>query len=203
MSCQFPAPVAMEEAVVNRRDDADPLAALVEAARRGDEAATGQMYARVRPRLLRIALALGVDPDDAADLVQETLWAAHRSLGRFDAGRASFEGWLGTILVRRARNRWRSLARGRRLLKAFATSSRTSSEAGSRAVEARLTLHRLLEQLTRRQREVVALYEIDGLSAEEVAGILDITAAGVRSVARDARRKLAKEHARTKREELP
>jgi len=203
MSCQFPAPVAVEEAVANHRDDADPLAALVKSARGGDEAAIGRLYACVRPRLLRIALALGVDPDDAADLVQETLWAAHRNLGRFDTARASFEGWLGTILVRRARNRWRSLARGRRLLKAFATSSRTSSEAGSHAVEARLTLNRLLEQLTRRQREVVALYEIDGLSAEEVAGILDITAAGVRSVARDARRKLAREHARTMREELP
>jgi RNA polymerase sigma factor (sigma-70 family) len=89
------------------------------------------------------------------------------------------------------------------LLKALATSSRSSSEAGSHAVEARLTLHRLLEQLTRRQREVVALYEIDGLSAEEVSRILEITAAGVRSLARDARRKLAKEHARTMREELP
>ena len=203
MSCQFPASVALEEAVLDRRDDTDPLAVLVEAARGGDEEATGRLYTRVRPRLLRIALALGVDPDDAADLVQETLWAAHRNLGRFDAARASFEGWLGTILVRRTRNRWRSLARGRRLLKALAGAGRSSSEPGSHAVEARLTLHRLLERLTQRQREVVALYEIDGLSADEVAVILDITAAGVRSLARDVRRKLAKELARKTREELP
>jgi RNA polymerase sigma-70 factor (ECF subfamily) len=203
MSCQFPAPVALEEAVVDRSDEADPLASLVESARGGDEAATGRLYACVRPRLLRIALALGVNPDDAADLVQETLWSAHRNLGRFDVNRASFEGWLSTILVRRTRNRWRSVARGRRLVRALAGSTRTSSEPGSHAVEARLTLHALLEHLTRRQREVVALYEIDGLSAEEVAGILDISAAGVRSLARDARRKLAEEHARGKRKELP
>ena len=201
MNCQFPAPVALGESMVDLGDDADPLAALVEAARGGDEAATGRLYAHVRPRLLRIALALGVDPDAAADLVQETLWSAHKNLGRFDAARASFEGWLGTILVRRARNRWRSLARGRRLLKAFAASARTTSEPGSHAVEARLTLSRLVEQLTRRQREVVALYEIDGLSAGEVADILGISAAGVRSIARDARRRLAAEHARNAREE--
>ena len=203
MSCQFPAPVALEEAVVDHNDGADPLASLVESARGGDEAATGRLYACVRPRLLRIALALGADPDDAADLVQETLWSAHRNLGRFDAARASFEGWLGTILVRRTRNSWRSLARGRRLVRALAGSTRTSSDPGSHAVEARLTLQSLLEQLTRRQREVVALYEIDGLSAEEVAGILGITAAGVRSLARDARRRLAEEHARRTREESP
>jgi RNA polymerase sigma-70 factor (ECF subfamily) len=149
-----------------------------------------------------MALALGVDPDGAGDLVQETLWSAHKNLDRFDAARASFEGWLGTILVRRTRNRWRSVARGRRLRKAFAASARTSTDPGSGAVEARLTLRRLLEPLTRRQREVVALYEIDGLSADEVAGILGISPAGVRSIARDARRRLAEEHARTTREEL-
>jgi RNA polymerase sigma-70 factor (ECF subfamily) len=203
MSCQFPAPVALEESMVDRQGDADPLVALVDAARGGDEAATGRLYAHVRPRLLRMALALGVDPDGAGDLVQETLWSAHKNLDRFDAARASFEGWLGTILVRRTRNRWRSAARGRRLRKAFAASARTSIEPGSHAVEARLTLRRLLEPLTRRQREVVALYEIDGLSADEVAGILGISPAGVRSMARDARRRLAEEHARTTREELP
>ena len=203
MSCQFPAPLALEESMLDRRADGDPLAALVDAARGGDETATDRLYAQVRPRLLRIALALGVDPDSAADLVQETLWSAHRNLGRFDDSRASFEGWLSTILVRRTRNRWRSLARGRRLLKAVAASTRTSIEPGSRAVEAKLTLQRLLEPLTRRQREIVALYEIDGLTADEVAGILGISAAGVRSMARDARRRLAEEHARTALEELP
>ena len=203
MSCQSPTPVSFEESMPGHRNDADRLAALVDAARGGDADATDRLYASVRPRLLRVALALGVDPDDAADLVQETLWAAHRNLSRFDAGRASFEGWLGTILVRRARNRWRALARGRRLLKAFAASTWTSSEAGSRAVEARLTLRRLLDRLTRRQREVTALYEIDGLSAEEVAGILGISAAGVRSLARDARRRLAEEQTRGTREVLP
>ena len=88
-------------------------------------------------------------------------------------------------------------------MKALAASAWTSSEAGSRAVEARLTLRRLLDRLTRRQREVIALYEIDGLSAEEVAGILGISAAGVRSLARDARRRLSEEQTREKREVLP
>jgi RNA polymerase sigma-70 factor (ECF subfamily) len=202
MSYPFLAPESLEEALANRPDDVEPLAVLVDAARAGDERATNLLYEQVRPRLLRMALALGVDAGDAADLVQETLWAAHRNLRRFDAGRASFEGWLGTILVRRSRNRWRALARGRRLVRALTDSARRSAAPGARAVEARLTVGRLLESLTRRQREVVALYEIDGLSAEEVAGVLGISAAGVRSVARDARRKLAETDARTRREEL-
>jgi RNA polymerase sigma-70 factor (ECF subfamily) len=203
MSCHPPTTLAFEEPMPNTPDPASGVAALVDAARGGDGEAIETLYARVRPRLLRIALALGADPDDAADLVQETLWSAHRSLDRFDETRASFEGWLGTILIRRSRNRWRAISRGRRLLNAIAASTRTSSEAGSRAVEARLTLRSLLDRLGVRQREVIALYEIDGLSAEEVAGILGITAGGVRSIARDARRRLAGEQTRGKREVQP
>jgi RNA polymerase sigma-70 factor (ECF subfamily) len=169
---------------------------LVEAARRGDERAAERLYERARPRLLRAALALGVHPDDAADVVQETLWSAHRNLARFDAGQASFDGWLGVILVRRARNRWRGLVRRRRLLAALGLSSGPAADPGPRATEARMTLRSLVGRLSPRQREVVALYEIAGFDAAEAGRILGISAAGVRSVARDARRRLAEEERR-------
>ncbi len=201
MSCRT---LSIEESMPGRRDTSTDLSRLVEAASRGDQDATERLYAAARPRLLRAALALGVDPDAATDLVQETLWSAHRNLRRYDPQRASFDRWLGTILVRRAKNRWRALARGRRLLQSFAAVAPAAiSDGGSREVEARLTLRRLLARLSKRQREVVALYEIAGLSADEVAGILRISAAGVRSLARDARHRLAQEGAREAREVSP
>jgi len=201
MSCRT---LPIEESMAGRRQTSADLSVAVEAARRGDERATERLYAAARPRLLRTALALGVDPDDATDIVQETLWSAHRNLRSFDPQRSSFDGWLGTILVRRAKNRWRALARGRRLLQRFAAAAPpSSSDAGSREVEARLTLRRLLGRLTSRQRRVVALYELAGLSADEVAGILGVSAAGVRSLARDARRRLAEEGARSAKEVVP
>lgn len=180
------------EAATGERFESD-LPSWVAAAREGDEAAADRLYSEVRPGLLRTALALGVDPDRAADLVQETLWSAHRNLHRFDPAKASFPGWLGMILVRRVRNRWRGLARRKRLLDALRWVRPTVSPAGPEAVEARLTLRRLLEGLTPRQREVVALYEIAGLGADEVARLMGISPAGVRSLARDARLRLSKE----------
>ena len=167
------------------------LLALVRRAREGDRETTDRLYAEVRPQLLRIALALGADPDAAADTVQESLWAAHRSLHRFDPGQASFLGWLGVIVVRRLRNRRRAAARRKRLLEALRLAPRGGDDPGQRVVEARLMLRRLLRQLTDRQREVVALYEIGELGAEEVARMLDLTPAGVRSIARDARNRLS------------
>jgi DNA-directed RNA polymerase specialized sigma24 family protein len=86
------------------------LLPLVRAVREGARAAADRLYDAVRPRLLRVALALGTDPEAAADTVQDSLWAAHRNLHRFDAGRASFEGWLSVILLRRLSNRRRCAA---------------------------------------------------------------------------------------------
>ncbi len=158
-----------------------------------------RLWAEIRPRLTRIALAVGVPPDDVPDLVQETLIAAHAALPRFDATRGRLEGWVATILVRRARNLARGRRRMHRAIAAFAAGRRdaraTAPDAGA-ALEARLTLERLLEALTAEQREVVALYEIAEWSAEEVGTALGISAATVRSVARDARRRLAEEAAR-------
>jgi RNA polymerase sigma-70 factor (ECF subfamily) len=190
------------EVTAGRENLDSDLSSLVGAARDGDESTTERLYAAVRPRLLRTALALGVDPDDAADLVQETLWSAHRNLHRFDPQQASFESWLGLILVRRARNRWRGLVRKRRLLETLHVFSPRSTDSAAGAVDARLTLERLLGGLTRRQREVVALYEIGGLGAGEVARVLGISSAGVRSLARDARRRLTEEASRETREAL-
>jgi RNA polymerase sigma-70 factor (ECF subfamily) len=147
----------------------------------------------LRPRLLRWALALGARPEDADDLVQDTLLAAYRNRERFDPNEGTLEGWTALILVRRFRNRRRSWLRKIRFLEVLRHESPGKAVPGVAAAEARMTLARLLRALTDRQREVVALYEIGQLSAEETARVLGVTAAGVRSIARDARRRLATE----------
>lgn len=146
---------------------------------------------RLRPRLLRLALALCTSPEDAEDAVQETLLAAHRNRSRFDPAAGSLETWTVAILVRRLRNRRRDWIRRVRFLSVLGREPARRAEPGADAVEARLTLARLLDALTSRQREVVAFYEIGEWSAEEAARVLGMTPSGVRSVARDARRRLS------------
>ena len=168
------------------------LEALGEAARRGERGARDALWRRVRPSLERLALVCGVNRDDVPDVVQETMLFADSRLARFDAERGSFRSWLGSLLATRARNHLRAVSRRQRLARAFGISAgREVSRDGAEASDARLLLHRLAEHLSLRQREVLALYEIAGLSAEESARALGMTAAGVRSSARDARRKLA------------
>jgi RNA polymerase sigma-70 factor (ECF subfamily) len=167
------------------------------------EAAADRRLGAATHQLTRIALALGVPAQDAPDVVQDTLLAAHRGLRSFDPARGRLEAWLATILVRRARNarraerRWRAL---RAVFQSVGASRRTGTKEIDR-VEARLVLDRLVACLSDSQREIVALYEIGELSADEVARTLGHTPAGVRSIARDARNKLAEAARRSSFEE--
>ena len=67
------------------KSDDPELLSLVRSAREGDRDGADRLCTAVRPHMLRIALALGADPDSAPDTVQESLWAAHRNLPIYQA----------------------------------------------------------------------------------------------------------------------
>jgi RNA polymerase sigma factor (sigma-70 family) len=153
----------------------------------GAAGAADALWRRQAPRLVRAAVALGVAPDDAADLVQETLLAAFRALARFDPERASFDAWTHAILVRRCSN-WR---RGRRrLLRALQRLRAEPAAARHRPdeeVAAQELLDRLIGAMPRVRRRVWALVEVSGLSAADAARALGIREATVRSHLRHVR----------------
>lgn len=168
---------------------------LAEAAQKGDLAAADRLCEVAQVRLTRLALAFGVPPDEVPDLVQEVLEAGWRNLLLFDRGRGSFIAWLVPGLRGRMRNRLRAASRFQRCKERFEQQLQrhTRWRREQESAEARLLLARLLRGLTARQREVVALYELEELSAREVAGLLGLSEAGVRSIARDARKRLLQE----------
>lgn len=172
------------------------LGALAVAARDGDASAAEQLCDIARPRLTRIALAFGAPPDEVPDLVQEVLLAGWRNLGQFDRRKGTFIAWLVPGLRGRVHNQIRSRGRWNRALeklKLLRNWQAGQKRMAQDAVEARLTVRKLLQVLTERQREVVALYEIEGLSARETGRVLGMSEAGVRSIARDARNRLRHE----------
>ena len=132
--------------------------------------------------------------------VTEPWLPGHARRRSFDPERGGFDAWLATILVRRVRNARRADRRWRALRAVFGM-TRASREAAEAVdidrVEARLVLDRLVSCLSDSQRDVVALYEIAQLTADEVARVLGHTPAGVRSIARDARIRLAEAARRT------
>lgn len=145
------------------------------------------LWADQAPRLLRAAIALGIPPADAPDLVQETLLAAFASSRRFDPARASFTTWTHTILLRRCANWRRHLYRFHRMLARLSRLQPVSTTSCGDSLEARLSLERLASRLSRTQRQILTLVDISGLSPAEVATVLRMNPATVRSHLRHAR----------------
>ena len=172
------------------RTDAQSLDALAVAARDGDRRALESLLFESEPRLIRLALAFGAPPDDAPDLVQEALLAAWRNLQDFDPAKGSFLAWVASGIRGRVLNLRRGRGRRQSFFDRFRDQAEPEGERPHGAVDARMTLVKLLDALTPRQREVVGLYELGGFSGRETAGILGIAEASVRSIARDARAQL-------------
>jgi RNA polymerase sigma-70 factor, ECF subfamily len=78
---------------------------LIEAARRGDRSAFGQLYA-VYARMVHAILLARVPAQAAEDLVQEVFLQAIRSLGSLRDAR-SFPGWLSIIARNKASDYFR------------------------------------------------------------------------------------------------
>ncbi len=138
----------------------------------------------------RVALRLCGDHHDAQDIAQEALIAAWENLTRFRAD-SSFSTWLYQIVTRRALNR---LTRGRGTDQVDFLQEEADPIAGPAAqAERNLTVDAVTDALATlpfRQRAVVVLHHLEGLSYAEVAGITHSTVPAVRSHLFRARRAL-------------
>ena len=156
----------------------------------GDAEAFDQLVRRYLPRARLIARRLMQDPDDADDLVQDAFLRALERIGSFDVSRA-FEPWFTRLLV----NLGLDLRRKRAVRRTesydpelFPGGVRPDREA--ERSELRSSLSRALEALPDRQRLVVTLFEVDGRSTEEIAGMLNVSQVTVRWHLHQARRSL-------------
>src|SRR5687768_5909692 len=116
---------------------------------------------------------LGAPEGEVDDLVQEVFVVVHRRLPSFE-GRSSLRTWLYGICLRVASD-YRRRARVR-YERSAADPARDLSESASLApderTQARAQLRDLLAALDDDKREVLVLYEIEGLPMTEVAEIL-------------------------------
>lgn len=171
-------------------DDAAVDAALVVRARAGERRALRGLYdrhvARVRAYLYRL---LGADPD-LDDLVQTVFTRAFLALGTF-RGDARFSTWLYQICVNQSRNLLRSRYRRGRMLGAFESLALVRGDGDERgdpgaASEAIGLLQRLRPDL----REIFVLYHHEGLTLQEIAGVVGMPLSTVGDRLTRARREL-------------
>ncbi len=180
----------------------------IERLKRSDAAAFDLLVTRHSADIYALLYRLTENPEEAADLTQETFLHALKAIKSF-RGEADLKTWLFRIAVNESRNRFRWWKRRRReitiSLDAPEGESRTplSETFSSRAAspeenvlrrERENKLRRALQNLPGIFREAVVLCDIEGLSYEEIAASLDINIGTVKSrIARgreELRRKL-------------
>jgi RNA polymerase sigma-70 factor (ECF subfamily) len=174
---------------------------LVSQLRAGDQTTIAQLVDEWSPTMLRVARSFVDSPQSAEDVVQDTWLGMLSGLARFE-GRSSLRTWAFSILVNRARTRG---AREARTLVWSSLDSREGPSAEDRfagsggehplpwasidvpsrwdtvpenVALSREALHQLdqaLSALPPRQRKVVTMRDVCGMTADEVCAALNIS----------------------------
>lgn len=163
----------------------DGQGALLDAARRGDRDALEAWLGEQQPRIYSYAMRMCGDPVAAEEVLQDTLLAAARGLGGF-RGDAAPSTWLFTIArnacsKRRRRDRKHDQERAYDAEIETITSLQASPEARAAARELGQIVVGAIDALAHDYREALVLRDIQGLSTPEVAELLGITPAAVKS----------------------
>lgn len=176
-----------------RRLEADADLQIVREVQNGDVAAFDRLITKYRERVYGIIYNMTSNREDAADLTQDAFIKAFQSIHRF-GGQSSFFTWLYRIAVNSTLSHMRKV----RLRSFFSLERIDSEEPVSKEIIAALTdktgadrdayvrelqekLNDAMQKLSIKHRTVVTLFEIDGLSHQEIAEVMDCSVGTVRS----------------------
>lgn len=156
----------------------------------GDRMAFGALVERFAAQARRVARAVLGDPDEADDAAQDAFLSALVKLRQYDP-RRPFGPWLMRIVANAAtdRRRRRAVRRAEPLAAGLAGGGPGPDAAAERRALAE-RLRAALAELPERRRIAVVLFDVEGYSHAEIAGILGIPEGTVRSDVFHARRAL-------------
>jgi len=157
------------------RDALSEDAALAAGCRSGDLRAYERLYTVHGARMKNLARNVLGNATDAEDAVQETFLKVQRGVASF-RGQASFVTWTYRILINTCYDARRSRQRKKEVTNDDSEETpRPEPRAPGAHPTLRMALERALEKLTRHQRDVFLLYEVEGFRHAEIAGMLEMT----------------------------
>jgi len=185
----------MASAWVLAGDDADIIAGL----REGSETAFDWLIARYQSSVYSLVYQLVDDPNDAPDTVQEVFLKVFRAIGRFK-GECALKTWIYRIAINEASNQRRWFSRHRRGELSLQTPLAMGGEADDEITLSHVLTdhgespfdHAVNEQLREAVqnalaevpvafRTVVLLRDVEELSYEEIAEVLQVRVGTVKS----------------------
>jgi RNA polymerase sigma-70 factor, ECF subfamily len=165
-------------------------ATLADGCRSGDLRAYERLYTMHGARMKNLARNVLGSSVDAEDAVQETFLKVQRSIGSF-RGQSSFVTWTYRILINTCYDARRSRLRKKEIANDDSEETpRLEPRAPGAHPSLRMALERALATLTKHQRDVFLLYEVEGFRHAEIAGMLEITETASKNTLFQAKRNL-------------
>lgn len=172
---------------------------LLQQAREGDVEALETLLRQVQPQLYRFSMKMCRHTQDAEDVLQDSMLTLARSFKDFK-GMSSLSTWLFTIVrsfcIKKRRKSKFSPGQEASLQEmalaghAEPESSLPNPEKLVESAEVWREVHAAIQRIEPAYREVLVLRDIEGLSAKEVAEIVDLSVGAVKSRLHRARAQL-------------
>jgi RNA polymerase sigma-70 factor (ECF subfamily) len=165
---------------------------LVERAQRGEKDAFDLLVAKYQRKLARLLSRFIRDPAEVEDVAQEAFIKAYRALPSF-RGESAFYTWLYRIGINTAKNYLVAMGRRAPTVTDFDSEEAESFEDGEQLRDINTpesvlmsrqigdTVNEAMASLPEELRTAIALREIEGLSYEEIATIMNCPIGTVRS----------------------
>jgi RNA polymerase sigma-70 factor (ECF subfamily) len=170
---------------------------LVQRAQRDDERAFGELVTRYETKVYSLALKMLRNPEDAEDVLQDPFLRAYRGIKAFQ-GHSTFSTWIYRITANSALMRLR-----KKQLPTVSIEDADEREAPINIAdwapgpverlmteETRVAMEDAIEALPPEFRQVFILRDVEELSNAEVAEVLDLSVAAVKSRLHRARLKV-------------
>jgi RNA polymerase sigma-70 factor, ECF subfamily len=176
--------------------------ALVERAQRGDKSAFDLLVSKYQRKLQRLLSRLVRDPGEVEDVTQEAFIKAYRALPTF-RGDSAFYTWLYRIGINTAKNYLVAAARRAPTATEMDADEAEGHEDGEQLRDINTpesvlmsrqiaeTVNQAMSGLPEELRSAIALREIEGLSYEEIATVMNCPIGTVRSRIYRAREAIA------------
>ncbi|HEX7078784.1 MAG TPA: sigma-70 family RNA polymerase sigma factor [Candidatus Eisenbacteria bacterium] len=170
---------------------------LVQRAQRDDDRSFGELVTRYETKVYSLALKMLRNPEDAEDVLQETFLRAYRGIKSFQ-GHSTFSTWIYRITANSALMKLR-----KKQLPTVSIDDADEREAPINIAdwapgpverlmseETRKAMEDAIEALPPEFRQVFILRDVEELSNAEVADVLDLSVAAVKSRLHRARLKV-------------
>jgi RNA polymerase sigma-70 factor (ECF subfamily) len=188
--------MATESLPVPRPEELSPEAReefeLINRARNGDTSSFSALLRRYEGKIFRLAMNITQNREDAEDVLQEAFLKAYEHLDQFQ-GNSRFYTWIVRIAVNQAlmKLRKRKTDRAVSLDEQIDTGEDTvireiaswdpDPEVRYSQEELHTILNEAIQELAPIYRTVFTLRDVDGLSTEETAEVLDLSVPAVKS----------------------